>query len=152
MDDHDEDFSAYASGRWASLVRSAMMLGCSQADAEDLAQSALVKTWSHWKRVRQAAEPDAYVYRIMVNTLSTDRRRRWYGERPTALLPESAAGHDHSADLALRDAVVSALRTLPREQQQVLVLRYVADLTERATAEVLGIALGTVKSRASRGP
>jgi DNA-directed RNA polymerase specialized sigma24 family protein len=44
------------------------------------------------------------------------------------------------------------LRTLPREQQQVLVLRYVTDLTERATAEVLGIALGTVKSRASRGP
>lgn len=150
MDAHEDDFAAYAAGRWPALVRAAMLLGCSAADAEDLAQSALVKTWSHWSRVRQAVEPDAYVYRILVNTLSTDRRRKWHGERPTSRLPERAEA-DHTADVALRDAVVTALRFLSVEQQQVLVLRYVADLTERATAEVLGIAIGTVKSRASRG-
>ena len=52
-DGHD-DFTAYASGRWASLVRAAVLLGCSHADAEDAAQAALVKTWAHWGRVRQA--------------------------------------------------------------------------------------------------
>jgi len=150
MDDCEDDFSAYASGRWAPLVRSAVLLGCSASDAEDVAQSALVKTWSHWKRVRQAAEPDAYVYRIMVNTLATSRRRKWHGEQPVSHMPEQASA-DRTTEVVLRDAIVAALRALPTDQQQVLVLRYVADLTERATAEVLGIALGTVKSRTSRG-
>lgn len=152
----DSDFTAYAAGRWASLVRAAVLLGCSHADAEDAAQTALVKVWSHWGRVRAAAEPDAYVYRILLNTLATSRRRRWWGERPTADLPEPTGGEagGRTADtttVELRDAVVAALRELPPEQRQVLVLRHVADLSERATAEALGIAVGTVKSRAARG-
>jgi len=150
MDTDDADFTAYASARWVSLVRTAVLLGCSQPDAEDLAQTALVKTWAHWGRVRRADEPDAYVHRIMVNALRTDRRRRWHGEQPTAFVPDSHQD-DHTAEVTLRDAVLTALRSLPLQQRQVLVLRYVADLTERATAEVLGIAVGTVKSRASRG-
>lgn len=155
---HSADaFSAYAAGRWASLVRAAVLLGCSHADAEDAAQSALVKVWSHWGRVQAAAEPDAYVYRILLNTLATSRRRRWWGERPTADLPEPTSGQaggrtaDDTTTVELRDAVVAALRELPPEQRQVLVLRYVADLSERATAETLGVAVGTVKSRTARG-
>jgi RNA polymerase sigma-70 factor (sigma-E family) len=149
MDGHDDDFSAFAAGRWPALVRSAVLLGCTPADAEDLAQAALVKTWTHWRKVRRVAEPNAYVYRIMVNTLATDRRRKWHGERPTAVVPDRR--HDDGSDaVALRDAVVSELRRLPVDHRQVLVLRFVADLTERATAEALGIAVGTVKSRTSR--
>ena len=148
-ENRDADFTAYASGRWASLVRAAVLLGCSHQDAEDLAQTALFKTWSHWNRVSQTAEPDAYVYRLMVNALSTNRRRKWHGEKPTEDVPDRQI-NDHTANVALRDAVTTALRNLPREQQQVLVLRYVADLTERATADVLGVAVGTVKSRTSR--
>ncbi|WP_370250629.1 sigma-70 family RNA polymerase sigma factor [Nocardioides sp.] len=107
--------------------------------------------------MREAAEPDSYVYRILLNTRATDRRRRWHGEHPTEELPEPAGpaapagpADDLATRIATRDAVVAALRTLPRGQQEVLVLRYVADLTERATAEVLGIAVGTVKSRTAR--
>ncbi len=150
VSDQDKDFTAYAAGRWAHLVRSAVLLGCSYADAEDLAQTALVKTWSHWSRVSRAAEPDAYVYRIMVNALFTSRRRKWWGERPTNDMPERQHDDD-TAHVDTRDAVIGALRAIPLEQRQVLVLRYVADLTEQATADVLGVALGTVKSRTSRG-
>lgn len=149
MDTHDHDFTAYAAGRWASLVRAAVLLGCTPADAEDIAQTALIKTWAHWRRVKNVAEPDAYVYRIMVNALSTSRRRKWHAERPTDQLPDRVDA-DATAEVALRDAVTVALRKLPVEQQQVLVLRFVADLTERATADVLGVAVGTVKSRTSR--
>lgn len=155
---HDAEFSAYAAARWPSLVRAALLLGCSPADAEDLAQRALIKTWSAWRRVREAAEPDSYVYRILLNTRATDRRRRWHGEHPTEELPEPggpgtssvAVGPDPATRLATREAVVAALRTLPRGQQEVLVLRFVADLTERATADALGVAVGTVKSRTAR--
>lgn len=153
MDENpDSDFTAYASGRWTSLVRSAVLLGCSYADAEDVAQAALIRTWSQWTRVRRSAEPDAYVYRIMVNTLATSRRRKWWGERATASVPERVADDaGPMRNVELRDALVGALRALPLEQRQVLVLRYVADLSERATAEVLNLAPGTVKSRTSRG-
>ena len=47
--------------------------------------------------------------------------------------------------------VVEALRTLPRRQREVLVLRYWSDLSEAEIAAALGIARGTVKSSASRG-
>ncbi|MCD4534447.1 SigE family RNA polymerase sigma factor [Nocardioides sp. cx-169] len=147
--ERDADFAAYAAGRWTSLVRSAVLLGCAHADAEDLAQATLLKAWSSWPRVRRADDPDAYVYRILVNTLATSRRRRWWGERPTDRTPDRAVA-DASLDVELRDTVVRAVGTLPPDQRAVLVLRFVADLSERATAAALGIPVGTVKSRVSR--
>jgi RNA polymerase sigma factor (sigma-70 family) len=50
-----------------------------------------------------------------------------------------------------RDELLRLLAQLPREQQEVLVLRYVADLTEAQAATALGIPAGTAKSRAARG-
>ena len=147
--ERDADFAEYAAGRWTSLVRSAVLLGCSHADAEDLAQATLLKAWSSWARVRRGDDPDAYVYRILVNTLSTSRRRRWWGERPTDRTPDRVVT-DASAEVELRDRVVRALGALTADQRAVLVLRFVADLSERATAEALGIPAGTVKSRVSR--
>ncbi|WP_166196691.1 sigma-70 family RNA polymerase sigma factor [Nocardioides sp. IC4_145] len=52
-----------------------------------------------------------------------------------------------------RDLLRAALAALPPRQRAVIVLRYYEDLTERQTAEALGIAVGTVKSGAGRsGP
>ena len=147
--ERDADFAEYAAGRWAPLVRSAVLLGCSHADAEDLAQVTLLKAWRSWGRVRRADDPDGYLYRILVNTLSTSRRRRWWGERPADRTPDLAVA-DGSAEVDLRDTVVRALGGLPPDQRAVLVLRFVGDLSERATAEALGIPVGTVKSRVSR--
>lgn len=49
------------------------------------------------------------------------------------------------------EAVIRVLRTLPRRQREVLVLRYYAGATEVEIAETLGIGLGSVKTHASRG-
>ena len=145
----EDEFAAYAQVRWPALVRSAVLLGCTAADAEDLAQTVLLRAWTHWGRVRSAREPDAYVYRMLVNALATSRRRRWWGERPSEHGLDAAVS-DRTCEVDARDAIVRALASLPREQQMVLVLRFVADLSERATAEALGLAAGTVKSRTSR--
>ena len=48
-------------------------------------------------------------------------------------------------------SVLEALRTLPRRQRECLTLRYYADLSERETADALGVSVGTVKSTTSRG-
>lgn len=90
--DQREDFSAYVSARWTTLVRSAVFLGCGLEEAQDLVQTTLMKSYVAWAKVSRAEDRDGYVYRVLLNALRDSRRRRW-GERPTADLPES-----HSPD------------------------------------------------------
>jgi RNA polymerase sigma-70 factor (sigma-E family) len=140
------EFSEYVAARRATLVRSAVLLGCPLSDAEDLVQTALLKAFRSWKRVSRAERPDAYVYRILVNALHDRRARRWHGEHPTADLPEAVTESDPTTGLAVR----RALAAMSKEHREVLVLRYYADLSEADIARALGIAPGTVKSRAAR--
>ena len=143
------EFAAFVERRWDRLVRSAVLLGCSPAEAEDLAQDVLTRALRNWDKVLATDNPDAYVHRILVNAFTASRRRRWTGERPTASLPEPAADSVYeSVDTA--DAVLRALHGLPRDQRVVVVLRYYVHLSEVQMAETLGVPVGTVKSRLSR--
>lgn len=144
-----DEFSEYAAARWPRLVRSAVLQGCSRAEAEDVAQLALTKVWRSWSRVQAADDRDAYVYRVLLNTLTDGRRRRWMGERPTEVVPESGTT-DVTSEVALRDVVRRSLEALPADQRAAVVLRYYAHLSEAQMADVLGVAPGTVKSRLSR--
>lgn len=146
----DEEFTAYVAGRWTSLVRSAVLLGCRPADAEDLVQTALARCYVAWSAVSIAANRDAYVYRVLVNTHVDSRRRRWWGERPQERLPEQMDSKDALADIDSQDAVRRALGNVSAEHRSVIVLRFYAHLSEHDTAAALGVAVGTVKSRTSR--
>ena len=147
--DRDEDFTAFAGARWGSLVRSAIVLGCSPEEAHDLAQTTLLRCYTAWGRLMAADDRDAYVYRILLNCHRDSRRRRWWGERPTATLPEQGVP-DHATQVEVSDAVHRALADLTPSHREVVVLRYYANLSEHRAAEVLGIAPGTVKSRLFR--
>ena len=144
-----EDYAAYVSARWVSLVRSAVLLGCPYQEAEDIVQTALIRCYRSWDRVAKASDPDAYVYKVLVNCLAKSRKRRWSGEEPTADLPDSVAP-DNTAGVALNHALSAALGRLSPQHRAVLVLRYAADMSEQQVAEALGIPVGTVKSRLSR--
>jgi RNA polymerase sigma factor (sigma-70 family) len=65
-------------------------------------------------------------------------------------VPEPPPAADPAGDLSLSQSVRASLERLRPEHRQVLVLRYFADLREAQIASVLGIAPGTVKSRAAR--
>jgi len=144
--DHDE-LTAYVAARRPRLVRTAVLLGCPVADAEDLVQTTLARVFRAWRRVARADDPDAYVNRILLNCLYDARRRRWNAEIPSATIPSAEA---HSPDLAQGLVVRRALEVLSREHREVLVLRFFADLSEASTALALGVPPGTVKSRTSR--
>lgn len=147
--DTDGEFSAYAAARWRALVRSAIVLGCTLDEAHDLVQTTLVRCYTAWAKVQRADDPDAYVYRMLLNCHRDSRRRRWWGERPTDAMPEQGVP-DATTEVDVTDAVHRALADLSKGQREVVVLRYYANLTEQQTARVLCIATGTVKSRLAR--
>lgn len=149
MQGSDEDFTSYMAARWPSLVRALVTLGCERHEAEDVAQTALARCYASWERVRQADDLDAYVFRTVLNVWNKSRRRRWWSERPTETLPERVDPVDRDLTDS-RMAIERALGRLTPEHRAVLTLRFVADLSERQTAEALRIPVGTVKSRTAR--
>lgn len=145
----DAEYDDYVLARWPALVRSAVGLGCDPEEARDLVQTALLRCYVAWRKVRKARDRDAYVYTILLNCFRDSRRRQWWGEVPTADLPDRGST-DPMVDADLADAVRRALADLDEGQRAVVVLRYFAHLSEAQTAAVLGIQPGTVKSRLSR--
>jgi RNA polymerase sigma-70 factor (sigma-E family) len=145
-----EDFRSYVAARSPALLRTAYALTGNRADAEDLLQTALAKTYLSWERIREREAVDGYVRRVMVNTRTSWWRRRKVDERPAAELPEQPDGRDAVTDLALHDALWTALAGLPKRQRAMVVLRYYEDLSEAETAAVMGVSVGTVKSTTSR--
>ena len=136
-------------GGW--LMRVARGLAGTPQDAEDLWQDTAADLVRHWARVGDARSPRAYARTVMTRRHISNHRRRWRTERPLA--PGSAAETptpDGTAAVDGLDALWSLLAGLPARQRAVLVLRYVEDLDDRAIAEVLGAAPGTVRSLASR--
>lgn len=150
MKPDDQEYEGFVVARYRRLVRAAVLFGCSRQDAEDAAQDTLIRCYTAWSRVRSADDPDAYVYRILVNGITRGRRRKWRGELPYQRVPEPDPADDVATGVSVGHTVREALARLGREQRQVLVLRYFVDLTESQIADVLGIAQGTVKSRAAR--
>ena len=145
-----EAFRAYVTARSGPLLRTAYLLTGNRADAEDLLQTALAKTYLAWDRIQDRGALDGYVRRVMVNTQTSFWRRRKVDEHVTDRLPEVGGGRDAHADLDLHDALWAALATLPERQRAAVVLRYYEDLSEAETAAVLGVSVGTVKSTTSR--
>lgn len=146
----DEDFRVFVAARQRALLRSAGLLTGDPALAEDLVQTALVKSWPHWPRLAARGDAETYVRRVIVTTHISWRRRRWRGEVPAAELPD-APGAQAGPDPDVRQAVRRALLTLPPRQRAAVVLRYFDDLSEQQTAAALGCSVGTVKSQTARG-
>jgi RNA polymerase sigma-70 factor (sigma-E family) len=146
----DAEFSEFMQSRWKQLVRLGYGLTGDPGLAEDLAQTALIRAYASWARVRRAGDPDAYVWRIMVNANYSRFRKRRVAEQLSGALPEPAAATAPVAQPDEREALMSALMHLPYGQRAVVVLRYWIGMTETEVAATLGCSVGNVKSQASR--
>lgn len=150
MVETEASFREFVVTRSPAMLRSAYLLTGDRGRAEDLLQTALTKAWPRWSRVNRDGTGEAYVRRVMYTTYATWWRRRWRAEVPTAELPDDAAVRDAHATLAERTELLRALAGLSAGQRAVVVLRYFEDRTEVETAELLGLAVGTVKSHCAR--
>ena len=147
----EAQFSEYAAARQQRLLRTAYLLTSDLHAAEDLVQISLAKAYLSWGKLREPAAADAYVRRIMVNEHTSWWRRAWRrNERSTEVLPESASTEHDPTDVAQRDELWALVQTLPPRQRAAVVLRFYEDMSEAETAQVLGCAVGTVKSQTSR--
>ena len=141
-DTFDDAFAAL----FAAAYRVAFRLLGDREDSADIAQEALARASVRWTRVVRDGDPTPWVVRVAAN-LAVDRWRRGRtAARHAPLLVDSST--DSMPD---RVDLHRALDSLPRRQRDVVLLRYVADLSEADVARALGCSVGTVKTHASRG-
>lgn len=149
-----QEFDDFVRSRSAALLRTAYALTGDHGHAEDLLQTALLRTARRWPAARNA--PEAYSRQVLLN-LCRDRVR-WLRRRPresalaeAAGRPGPGGGMDGMAEqVGQRHSLIQALAGLPASQRQVVVLRFLEDLSVAETAALLGISPGTVKSYTTR--
>ncbi|WP_433059822.1 SigE family RNA polymerase sigma factor [Dactylosporangium sp. CS-033363] len=142
------DFDDFYSGSYRRLVGQLYAMTGDLGAAEEAVQDAYIRAWQRWATVSAYLDPEAWVrtvayrlavsnWRRAVNRLAAHRRHG---------LPDNVPdpGPDHVA-------LVDALRQLPPDMRRVLVLHHLVGLAIDDIARETGVAIGTVKSRLSRG-
>ena len=144
----DDGFAEFVT-RWSpALLRVAFLLTSDRGEAEDLLQTALLKTSRHWSKLADHEAAYPYVRRVLVTTHTSWRRRR----RVHEVLIDSFPDHHVSQPPVIEvGRALQALEQLPPRMRAVVVLRWYEGLSEAETAEALGCSVGSVKSQASRG-
>lgn len=118
-------------------------------EAEDLVQEAFARAAGQWTRLERYDNPEAWLRTVAMN-LARSRWRR--GKRGAAVMLRLRASHtDEPPPSPDHVAVVEALKTLPANQREALVLFHFADLPVEQIARELNVPTGTVKARLSRG-
>jgi RNA polymerase sigma-70 factor (sigma-E family) len=132
-----------------TLLGLAYAVSGDRAAAEDIVAEAVVHVWARWRR-DDIDDLAAYLRRAVVNeVIGRGRRRaRWQRRQNLVAVPDPERIENPADD---RHVLWEALRTLPVDQRAAITLRYLTDLSEAQTADALGVPIGTVKSRVSRG-
>jgi RNA polymerase sigma-70 factor (ECF subfamily) len=113
--------------------------------AEDATQQAMESIWRQLPKLRDPDRFDAWAYRLLVNASYAEHRRR----RRETTSPDMADGtiEDPYRSLHDRDQLERGFARLSAEQRAVLVLQHFMSLSHEEIADVLGIPVGTVRSR-----
>ena len=119
-----------------------------RGEAEDVAQEACARAYSRWSSVRDHAEP--WCVRVASNlALDLLRARTRATRRNERIIAEQGANPGAPSDDRLD--LYAALSKLPKRQRESVVLRYLGDLSEAQTADLMGCSVGSVKTHSSRG-
>jgi RNA polymerase sigma-70 factor (ECF subfamily) len=104
-----------------------------------------------WRMLPQLKDPDrfqAWAYRILVRAAHAEAgRKRLWGLRAAAMIPERTSAPDHAGRVADRDQLERGFQRLPVDHRAVVVLKHYAGLSNEEIAEALDIPEGTVRSR-----
>ncbi|MCX4235906.1 SigE family RNA polymerase sigma factor [Streptomyces sp. NPDC020707] len=143
------EFEEYVRTRQDALLRSARRLVPDPVDAQDLLQTALVRTYGRWDGIADKRLADAYLRRVMINTRTEWWRARKLEEVPTEQLPDASVD-DSTEQHADRALLMDIMKVLAPKQRSVVVLRHWEQMSTEETAAALGMSAGTVKSTLHR--
>jgi len=144
----DEGLRELYDASYARLVGQLTAVTGSRAEAEDVVQEAFVRAIARHRQLTTLDNPEAWLRTVALNLTRSHWRRL---RRQLALLPDLVPD-DPPEDLSPdRVALLTALRRLPRAQQETIALHHLADLPVAEVAATLGVPVGTVKARLSRG-
>ena len=132
------------------LRRYARALLGDRAAADDLVQDTLERAWSRIAQWRLGSDMRAWLFSIMHNLRVDQLRRPSLATEPVDEDALDAATRPTQADELEMKELESALRQLPAEYREVLLLVALEELSYEQVAATLGIPLGTVMSRLSR--
>ncbi len=134
-----------------ALLRFATLLAGDVRGGEDLLQSMLEKIYPRWAAGHPPDDGYGYARTALLHAAQRSWRRRQANPEVLLANPPETPTIDPDDDPLLREALLRALRQLPKRQRSVVVLRYFDGYTEGQVAKLLGCSVGTVKTHAHRG-
>lgn len=146
-------FEAEALPHMAALYRAAASILHSRSEAEDAVQEAYLQALKSFHRFTPGTNCRAWLFRILFHVIS-HQRRKWFGrlifsEREE--LEQTAVYEEPVGEQLTDDEVLEAFRKLPQQFAEVVMLADVQEFSYKEIQETLGIPVGTVMSRLSRG-
>ena len=145
-------FEAAALPHLDDLFRTARSILDNPTEAEDAVQETYFQGWKSFERFTRGTNCRAWLFRILFHVISHNRRK-WFSrvrlEEPE-VFQETAGSAPVRQDLS-DEEILAAIRKMPREYAEVVLLADVHEFTGKEIQETLGVPLGTVMSRLSRG-
>ena len=144
----EEDFDAFYQASFARLVGQIYAMCGNVAEAQDCVQEAFVRAWDRRRVLDRDQAPEAWVrtvaYRLAVSRWRRRRRASEPADRAQARRPPAEPD-------VTRVALARALQQLPADQRRAIVLYHLVDLSVTEVAREVGVPVGTIKARLSRG-
>jgi RNA polymerase sigma-70 factor (ECF subfamily) len=131
-------------------VRSILYQLCDASSLDDLVQEVFLRAWKGLPKFRQSAQFSTWLYRIAWNVASDHRQSLAQGRSRLQVLTQHAPTQEEAPDvmhLHYQDIVQRGLTQLSFDHRTILVLHDLEEMPQKEVAEVLGIPIGTVKSR-----
>ncbi|MBT2212503.1 MULTISPECIES: RNA polymerase sigma factor [Actinomadura] len=132
------------------LVRLALVMVGDRATAEDVVQDSFLGLYRRWERLKDTGKALTYLRSSVLNNCRSVLRRR-SRRLLGAQEPPAASAESRVLDREQGKEILDALRRLPHRQRETLVLRFVLDLSEEETAQIMRVSRVTVRTNTSRG-
>ena len=136
--------------RHQQRVRSLLYQLCGASALDDLVQEVFLRAWKGLPQLRQTSQFSTWLYRIAWNVASDQRRQFAQAHQNRQTLTNTMPVQQDAPDimhLHYQDLVQRGLAQLSYEHRAVLVLHDLEDVPQKEVANILGIPVGTVKSR-----
>lgn len=150
-----QEFEAEAMPHLKELYRTAVRLTLDRGEAEDLVQEVFLQAWKSYERYEAGTNCRAWLFKILFNKLDHHRRRKYAQWKHTVegeeFIAETVACEPPVAPHLTDEEVIGALDRLPARYREAVLLADVEGFSYKEIAEVLGVPIGTVMSRLSRG-